>query len=98
MEKYNKMYLALWLLFSAITLAFLSVFVLSSLGGILEVDENLEGEGLVLSFFLLFFISEIVGFILARSTIDRASWAYYLHTFTTSFNRRTNLGGSQAGF
>jgi hypothetical protein len=73
MEKYNKVYLALWLLFSVTTLAFMLMFVLNNLGGMIELDENLENEGLVLSFFLLFFTSEVTGFILASSTIDRIS-------------------------
>jgi hypothetical protein len=49
------------------------MFVLNNLGGMIEVDENLENEGLVLSFFLLFFTSEVTGFILASSAIDRIS-------------------------
>jgi hypothetical protein len=79
MEKYNKVYLALWLLFSAITLAFMIVFALNNLAGMIEVDETVENEGLALSFLLLFFASEVIGFILATLTIDRISWAYYMH-------------------
>jgi hypothetical protein len=79
MEKYNKVYLALWLLFFAITLAFMIVFVLSNLAGMIEVDENIANEGLALSFLLLFFASEVIGVILATLTIDHISWAYHMH-------------------
>jgi hypothetical protein len=76
MEKYNKVYLALWLLLSAITFALMVTFVLNSLAGMIDLDETLADEGLAVSFLLLFFISEIIGVILARSTIDRIPWAY----------------------
>jgi hypothetical protein len=84
MQKYNKVYLALWLLFFAVTLAFMIMFVHNNLAGMLEVDENLENEGLALSFLLLSFTSIVIGVILATSTIDRISWAYQMHAFFTS--------------
>jgi hypothetical protein len=76
MEKYNKVYLALWLLFSAITLAVMATVLLNSMAVMLDLDEVLVDEGLALSFLLLFFISEIIGVILASLTIDRIPWAY----------------------
>jgi inner membrane protein involved in colicin E2 resistance len=76
MEKYNKVYLALWLLFIAITFALMVTFVLNSLAVMIDLDEVLEGEGLALSFLLLFFISEVVGVTLASLTIDRIPWAH----------------------
>jgi inner membrane protein involved in colicin E2 resistance len=91
MEKYNKVYVSLWLLFSAITLAFMLMFVLNSLAGMIEADETVENEGLALSFLLLLFTSEVIGFILASLTIDRIPWTYYTHAFFTSVNRRTIL-------
>jgi hypothetical protein len=84
MERYNKVYFAIWLLFTAITLAFTIVFVLNNLAGMLDVDETFESEGLALSFFLLFLASEVIGFILATSTIDRIPWL----THTISWNPR----------
>jgi hypothetical protein len=83
MEKYNKVYFSLWLLFSAVTLSFMFVFVVNELGEILD--------DVALSFFLLFFTSEVIGFMLASLTIDRISWAYYVHAFFASMNRRTIL-------
>ena len=74
-EKYNKVYLALWLLFSAITLAFMMMLFLNSLAGMIDVEEMVEDEGLALSFLLLFFTSEVIGFTLASLTIDRTTWA-----------------------
>lgn len=71
MEKYNKVYLALWLLFIAITFALMVTFVLNSLAVMIDLDEVLEGEGPALSFLLLFFISEVIGVTLATLTIDR---------------------------
>ncbi|HVP93381.1 MAG TPA: hypothetical protein VMS94_06555 [Acidobacteriota bacterium] len=68
MEKYNKVYVALWLLFSAIILSFTLAFVHGELGEILDND--------ALSFFLLFFISDIVGFIFASLAIDRLPSTY----------------------
>jgi biotin transporter BioY len=79
MEKYNKVILALWLLFSAITLSFMMVFVLNNLAGMIELDDNFEDEGLVFSFFLLFLISEVIGLILAALTTDRIPRIYYMH-------------------
>jgi hypothetical protein len=84
MEKYNKVYFGLWLLFIAITLAFTIISVHNNLAGMLEVDEMLENEGLALSFLLLFLTSVIVGFILATLTIDRVPWL----TRTISWNPR----------
>ena len=84
MERYNKVYFALWLLFIAVTFAFTIVFALNNLAGIIEVDESIENEGLALSFFLLFLTSIIVGFILATLTIDRIPWAHQMHAFFTS--------------
>jgi len=66
MEKYNKVYVALWLLFSAIILSFMLTFVHGELGEMLDND--------ALSFFLLFFTSDVVGFIFASLAIDRVSW------------------------
>jgi len=83
MEKYNKVYFLLWLLFSAVTLSFMFVFVVNELGEILD--------NVGLSFILLFLTSEVIGFILASLTIDRIPWAYYMHAFFTSMNRRTIL-------
>jgi hypothetical protein len=68
MEKYNKVYLVLWLLFSAVTLSFMLVFVLSAL------SEILDEANVTLSFFLLFLTSEIIGFAIASLAIDRISW------------------------
>jgi hypothetical protein len=76
MEKYNKVYLALWLLFSAITLAVMATVLLNSMAVMIDLDEVLVDEGLAVSFFLLFFISEIIGAVLATLTIDRIPWAY----------------------
>jgi len=76
MEKYNKVYLALWLLFSAIMLAVMAAVLLNSMAVMIDLDEVLEDEGLALSFLLLFFISEVIGVILASLTIDRIPWAY----------------------
>jgi hypothetical protein len=84
MEKYNKVYLALWLLFVAITFALMVTFVLNSLAVMIDLDEALEDEGLALSFLLLFFVSEIIGVILARLAIDRIPWAYQMHCFFAS--------------
>lgn len=78
MEKYNQVYLALWLLFSAITFALMVIFVLSSLAVMIDLDEVLVEEGLAVSFLLLFFMSMVIGFVLATLTIDRIPWAYYL--------------------
>jgi hypothetical protein len=78
MEKYNKVYLALWLLFSAIVLLFMLVFLLGQLAETLD-SEILENAGLALSFLLLFVASEIVGFVLATLAIDRISWAYCMN-------------------
>ena len=75
MEKYNKVYLALWLLFSAITLAVMATVLLNSMAVMIDLDEVLVDEGLAVSFLLLFFISEIIGVILASLTIDRIPWA-----------------------
>jgi len=80
-EKYNKLYLALWLLFSAAVFTLMAVSLLDSLSQALQVDESVENEGLGLSFLLLFFASEIVGFVLATLTIHRISWAHYVHVF-----------------
>lgn len=66
MEKYNLVYFALWLLFSAITLSFVLTLVLSELGEMLDSD--------ALSFFLLFFASDVIGFIFASLVIDHISW------------------------
>jgi len=77
MEKYNKVYFALWLLFSAITLTVMATALLNSMAAMIELDEVLVDEGLALSFLLLFFISEIIGVILASLTIDRIPWAYH---------------------
>lgn len=66
MEKYNLVYFALWLLFSAITLSFMLTLVLSELGEMLDSD--------ALSFFLLFFASDVIGFIFASLAIDHISW------------------------
>ncbi len=68
MEKYNKIYLILWLLFSAVTLSFMLVFVFSVLA------EMLDEATVTLSFFLLFFTSEIIGFAIASLVIDRIPW------------------------
>jgi hypothetical protein len=68
MEKYNKVYFILWLLFSAVTLSFMFAFVLSALG------EILDEATVTLSFFLLFFASEIIGLAIASLVIDRVSW------------------------
>lgn len=70
MEKYNKVYVALWLLFSAIILSFMLTFVHGELGEMLDND--------ALSFFLLFFTSDIVGFIFASLAINHISWTYNL--------------------
>jgi len=43
----------------------------------IDVEEMVEDEGLALSFLLLFFTSEVIGFTFASLTIDRASWANY---------------------
>jgi hypothetical protein len=68
MEKYNKVYFALWLLFSAATLSFMMVFVLSTLTEMFD-------EGIVtMSFFLMLFASEVIGFAIASLVIDRVSW------------------------
>jgi hypothetical protein len=77
MEKYNKVYLFLWFLFSAVTLSFAAVFVINQLAEILD--------NIGLSFFLLLFTSEIIGFILASLTIDRIPWAYYMHLLTPEY-------------
>jgi phosphotransferase system glucose/maltose/N-acetylglucosamine-specific IIC component len=80
MKKYNKVFLSLWLLFSAITLAFMIVFVLNNLAGMIgDVEEMIENEGSALSFFLLFFASEIIGFIVASLVIDHVHWICYMH-------------------
>jgi len=76
MEKYNKVYLALWLLFSAITLAVMATVLLNSMAVMIELDEVLVDEGLAVSFLLMFFVSEIIGVALATLTIDRIPWAY----------------------
>ena len=68
MEKYNKVYLLLWLLFSVVTLSFMLVFVLSALA------EMLDEATVTLSFFLLFLTSEVIGFAIASLVIDRISW------------------------
>jgi hypothetical protein len=68
MEKYNKVYVVLWLLFSAIILSFMLTFVLNELG------EMLDNEAL--SFFLLFFTSDVIGFIFASLAIDHISWTH----------------------
>jgi hypothetical protein len=80
MEKYNKVYFAVWLLFSAITLSLMVAFVLSELGEILD--------NMALSFFLLFLTSEVVGFIFASLTINHMSQAYNMHIIFTLTNRR----------
>jgi hypothetical protein len=75
MEKYNKVYVALWLLFSAIILSFMLTLVHGKLGEMLDND--------ALSFFLLFFTSDIVGFIFASLAIDHISWTYNMHAIST---------------
>jgi hypothetical protein len=75
-EKYNKVYFALWLLFSAITLGVMATVLLNSMAVMIDLDEVLADEGLALSFLLLFFISEIIGAVLATITINRIPWAY----------------------
>jgi hypothetical protein len=75
MEKYNKIYFVVWLLFSAIALSFMVIFVLSELGEILD--------NVALSFFLLFLTSEIVGFIFASLTINHISRSYNMHIIFT---------------
>jgi hypothetical protein len=75
-ERYNRVYLLLWLLFSAATLALMVTLVLNSLAPMLDFDEALLDEGVAVSFLLLFFISEVIGAILATVTIDRIPWAY----------------------
>lgn len=77
MEKYNKVYLLLWFLFSAAILSLTAVFVLTQLAEILD--------NVGLAFFLLIFTSEIIGVILASLTIDRIPWAYYKHLLTPEY-------------
>jgi hypothetical protein len=77
MEKYNKVYLLLWFLFSAATLSFTVVFVVNQLAEILD--------NVGLAFFLLVFTSEVIGAILASLTIDRIPWAYYRHLLTPEY-------------
>jgi hypothetical protein len=76
-ERYNKVLFGLWVLFSAVTFAILVMLVLNSMAALLELDEMLVDEGVAMSFLLLFFVSEIVGAILASKTIDRVPWAYH---------------------
>jgi len=83
MERYNKVYLAIWLFFSAITFALMMIFVFSNLATTIEVDEMIENEGLALSFLLLLFMSEIIGFMLARLTVDRIPWACQMYAIFT---------------
>jgi len=71
MEKYNKVYFALWVLLSALTLALLTVLILNSMAPLFELDEDLVGEGIALSFLLLLFMSEIIGAGLATFVINR---------------------------
>lgn len=78
MEKYNKVYFLLWLLFSVVVLV-LSMLVLNNVEVMIELDENLENEGLVLSFILMILISEVIGAVLARSTIDRIPRVYDMY-------------------
>ena len=63
MEKYNKVYFALWALFSAMVFFIMLVSVLSQLG---EWVDNF-----FLSFFLLILFSELLGFGLASLVINR---------------------------
>jgi hypothetical protein len=77
------------LLFVAVTLAFTIVFVLNNLAGMFEVEEMVENEGLALSFLLLLVTSEVIGFVLATSTIHRIPWAYCMPVFFASTDRRT---------
>jgi hypothetical protein len=81
MEKYNKVYLALWLLFSAIILSFMLTFALGELAEILD--------NVTLSFFLLFLTSDVIGFIFASLIIDRISWAYNVRLIFALISHRT---------
>ncbi len=76
-DRYNKVLLGLWVLFSAAIFAILVTLVLNSMAPLLDLDEMLVDEGVAVSFLLLFFVSEIVGVILASKTIDRVPWAYH---------------------
>jgi hypothetical protein len=76
MEKYNKVLLGLWVLFSAVTFGILVTLILNSMAPLLDLDEMLVDEGVAVSFLLLFFISEVLGVILAAKTIDRLPWFY----------------------
>ncbi len=63
------------MLFSAVTFAILVTLVLNSMAPLLDLDEMLLDEGVAVSFLLLFFVSEILGVVLASKTIDRVPWA-----------------------
>jgi hypothetical protein len=67
-ERYNKIYLALWVLFSAVALTFMLAFIIYPLT---ELYDNMA-----LWFFLLLFSSEVIGIIFASLLIDRVSFLY----------------------
>ncbi len=83
MERYNKIFLAFWVLLSAVIFAFLGAFVLGSLPPIFDVEESLEGESLAVSFLLFFLLSEVIGFLLARTAVERIGWANRTPSFSS---------------
>jgi len=68
MEKYNKTYFAVWILLSALVLSITFVTVLDDVEGLL--DPLMAEDSVGLSLIILFFASEILGFILASLVID----------------------------
>ncbi len=72
MDRYNKIYFILWLLFSMLVLSVTSVTRLGGLAGVLDplMTENSVG----LSFIIFLLVSELLGFLLASFTISRTSW------------------------
>lgn len=82
-EKYNKVYLALWLLLSAVT--FFVTFVLL-LDPLTEIYDNMS-----IWFFFLFFCSEVIGIILSSLIIDHIpnTAISYPYTRLVIINHRT---------
>jgi hypothetical protein len=68
MEKFNKTYFAVWILLSALVLSVALVTMLDDIAGLL--DPLMAEDSVGLSFIVLFFASEILGFILASLVID----------------------------
>lgn len=80
MEKYNKTYCAVWILLSALVFSITLVTVLDDVAGVL--DPLMDEDSFGLSFIILFFASEVLGFILASMIVNRLPWNNQLNLAT----------------